>query len=82
MAGGGGGVGQGAWPNGTVTGEGAGKAGRAEGEGGLWVRGEGVATRGRRGRGPAARPGGLLIITGGEGGSGVKLDADHTADLG
>lgn len=35
-----------------------------------------------RGRGPAAFPGGLLIMTGGEGGSGVKLHADHTTDLG
>lgn len=27
--------------------------------------------------GPVALPGGLLIITGGEGGSGAKLEADH-----
>lgn len=37
---------------------------------------------GMSGRGPAAFPGGLLIMTGGEGGRGVKLDADHTTDLG
>lgn len=66
-----------------VTGEGAGNMGGplGDGEGGLWVRGEGAAM-GMRGRGPAAFPGGLLIITGGEGGRGVKLQADHTTDLG
>lgn len=65
-----------------VTGDGAGKLGGplGAGEGGFWVRGEGVA-RGRSGRGPAAFPGGLLIMTGGEGGRGVKLHADHTTDL-
>lgn len=37
---------------------------------------------GKRGLGPAALPGGLLIITGGDGGRGVKLLDDHTTDLG
>lgn len=45
------------------------------------MRGDGAAM-GMSGRGPAAFPGGLLIMTGGEGGKGVKLDADHTTDLG
>jgi len=65
-----------------VTGEGAGNMGGplGDGEGGFWLR-EGVAT-GMRGRGPVAFPGGLLIMTGGEGGKGVKLQADQTTDLG
>lgn len=85
--GGGGGVGQampiGVWLCGMVTGEGAGNIGGPleAGEGGFWVRGEGAAI-GMSGRGPAAFPGGLLIMTGGEGGRGVKLHADHTTDLG
>lgn len=93
VGGGGGGVGQvtppqptpkGVWPccGMMVTGEGAGNMGGplGEGEGGFWVSGEGAAM-GMSGRGPAAFPGGLLIMTGGEGGSGVKLLADHTTDL-
>lgn len=66
-----------------VTGEGAGNIGGplGDGEGGFWVRGEGAAM-GMSGRGPVALPGGLLIMTGGDGGRGVKLYADHTADLG
>lgn len=85
--GGGGGVGQalpiGVWLCRMVTGEGAGNMGGplGAGEGGFWVRGEGAAM-GISGRGPAAFPGGLLIMTGGEGGRGVKLLADHTTDLG
>lgn len=68
---------------GMVTGEGAGNMGGPldDGEGGFWVRGEGAAM-GMSGRGPAAFPGGLLIMTGGDGGKGVKLYADHTTDLG
>lgn len=85
--GGGGGVGQvmlrGGWPCGIVTGEGAGNMGGplGDGEGGFWVRGDGAAI-GISGLGPVAFPGGLLIMTGGEGGNGVKLHADHTTDLG
>lgn len=87
VAGGGGGVGQvvptGVWLCGMVTGDGAGNIGGplGDGEGGFWVRGDGAAM-GMSGRGPAAFPGGLLIMTGGEGGRGVKLHADHTTDLG
>lgn len=87
VAGGGGGVGQailmGVWVCGMVTGDGAGNMGGplGDGEGGFWVRGDGAAM-GMSGLGPAAFPGGLLIMTGGEGGSGVKLHADHTTDLG
>lgn len=87
VAGGGGGVGQ-AIPTGvqlceTVTGDGAGNMGGplADGDGGFWVRGDGVWI-GTSGRGPATFPGGLLIMMGGEGGKGVKLHADHTTDLG
>lgn len=85
--GGGGGVGQampvGVWLCWIVTGEGAGNMGGplGAGEGGFWVRGEGAAI-GTIGLRPAVFPGGLLVITGGEGGSGVKLHADHTTDLG
>lgn len=85
--GGGGGVGQavqrGVWLCGIVTGDGAGNIGGplGDGEGGFWVSGEGAAM-GMRGCGPVAFPGGLLIMTGGEGGNGVKLQADHTTDLG
>ncbi|CAG5950222.1 unnamed protein product [Menidia menidia] len=85
--GGGGGVGQaiprGMWLCGMVTGEGAGNVGGplGNGEGGFWLIGHGVAI-GMRGHGPVALPGGLLIMTGGDGGKGVKLDADQTTDLG
>lgn len=78
VGGGGGGVGQAmptGWPGGAaVTGEGAGNIGGPleDGEGGFWVSGDGAAM-GMRGRGPAAFPGGLLIMTGGDGGKGVKL---------
>lgn len=84
--GGGGGVGQvmptGVWLCGMVRGEGAGNMGGpfGDGEGGFWVSGEGAAM-GMSGRGPVAFPGGLLIMTGGDGGKGVKLHADHTTDL-
>lgn len=87
VAGGGGGVGQ-AIAAGVelceiVTGDGAGNMGGpfADGDGGFWVRGDGVAM-GTSGRGPATFPGGLLIMMGGEGGKGVKLHAGHTTDLG
>lgn len=33
------------------------------------------------GRGPVAFPGGLLIMTGGDGGRGLKLVADQTVDF-
>ena len=33
------------------------------------------------GRGPVALPGGLLIMTGGEGGKGVKLEAEQMVGL-
>lgn len=66
-----------------VTGEGAGNIGGplGDGDGGFWVRGEGAGME-MSGRGPVAFPGGLLIMTGGEGGRGVKLETDHTTDLG
>lgn len=85
--GGGGGVGQviprGVWLCGMVMGEGAGNIGGplGDGDGFFWLSGEDEAM-GMRGRGPVAFPGGLLIMTGGDGGSGVKLDADQTTDLG
>lgn len=41
-----------------------------------WVTGL-EADTGRTGLGPVALPGGLLIITGGDGGSGAKLGADQ-----
>lgn len=45
------------------------------------MRGDGDAI-GMSGLGPVAFPGGLLIMMGGEGGRGVKLQVDHTEDLG
>ncbi len=54
--------------------------GRRDGRGGFL----GERARGRIaiiGRGPVALPGGLLIMTGGEGGRGVKLLAVQTTDL-
>lgn len=44
------------------------------------MRGDGEAM-GMSGLGPAAFPGGLLIMTGGDGGRGVKLQDDQTEDL-
>lgn len=44
------------------------------GDGGIWGPGEETQT-GRTGLGPAALPGGLLIMTGGDGGRGEKLEA-------
>lgn len=72
----------GVWLCVTVRGDGAGYIGGplGDGEGGFCVRGEGAAI-GMSGLGPVAFPGGLLIMTGGDGGSGVKLHADHTTDL-
>lgn len=48
----------------------------AVGDGGIWGTGEETQT-GRTGRGPVALPGGLLIITGGDGGRGEKLEVDQ-----
>lgn len=48
----------------------------AVGDGGIWGTGEETQT-GRTGLGPVALPGGLLIITGGDGGRGEKLEADQ-----
>lgn len=86
VEGGGGGVGQaipiGVWLCWTVTGGGAGNMGRLLwDEVDFWMSGGG-AVMGISGRGPAAFPGGLLIMTGGEGGRGVMLQADDTTDLG
>lgn len=50
------------------------------GDGGFWMRGLGAGMA-MSGRGPVAFPGGLLIITGGDGGSGLKLEADQTVDF-
>lgn len=50
------------------------------GEGGFWESGLGAGIA-IIGRGPVAFPGGLLIMTGGEGGKGVKLLAVQMTDL-
>lgn len=50
------------------------------GEGGFWESGLGAGIA-IIGRGPVALPGGLLIMTGGEGGKGVKLLAVQMTDL-
>lgn len=50
------------------------------GEGVFWESGLGAGMA-ITGRGPVAFPGGLLIMTGGEGGRGMKLLAVQTADL-
>lgn len=65
-----------------VRGEGAGNMGGpfGDGEEGFCVTGEGAAM-GMSGHGPVAFLGGLLVMTGGDGGRGVKLQADHTTDL-
>lgn len=84
---GGGGVGQvgptGVWLCGTVTGDGAGYVGGplGDGEEGFCEMGDRVGMA-MSGLGPAAFPEGLLIMTGGDSGRGVKLHADHTVDLG
>ncbi len=84
--GGGGGVGgkENSWPE---TGDEAwkwsevgGPLGAEIGEGGFWESGLGAGIA-IIGRGPVALPGGLLIMTGGEGGRGVKLLAVQTTDL-
>lgn len=49
----------------------------AAGEGGLGGAGEDTQAAGRTGRGPVALPGGLLIMIGGDGGRGEKLEADQ-----
>lgn len=46
----------------------------------IWVTGLDADT-GRTGLGPAALPGGLLIMTGGDGGRGAKLGADQATGL-
>lgn len=46
----------------------------------IWVAGL-EADTGRTGLGPVALPGGLLIITGGDGGRGAKLGAAQAAGL-
>lgn len=46
----------------------------------VWVTGL-EADTGRTGLGPAALPGGLLIITGGDGGRGAKLGAAQATGL-
>lgn len=48
----------------------------AVGDGGIWGTGEETQT-GRTGLGPVALPGGLLIMTGGDGGRGETLDVDQ-----
>lgn len=50
------------------------------GEGGFWESGLGAGIA-IIGRGPVAFPGGLLIMTGGEGGKGVKLLAVQMTDF-
>ncbi len=57
-----------------------GPLGAEMGEGGFWESGLGAGIA-IIGRGPVALPGGLLIMTGGEGGRGVKLLAVQTKDL-
>lgn len=80
VGGGGGGVGLLLLP--MVTGEGAGNMGGPLGEGEECFCDRGLgAGMAMTGRGPVALPGGLLIMTGGEGGRGLKLVADHTTDL-
>lgn len=57
-----------------------GPLGAEMGEGGFWESGLGAGIT-IIGRGPVALPGGLLIMTGGEGGKGVKLLAVQMTDL-
>lgn len=57
-----------------------GPLGAEMGEGGFWESGLGAGIA-IIGRGPVALPGGLLIMTGGEGGRGVKLLAVQATDL-
>lgn len=52
-----------------------------DGEGGFCEMGDRVGMA-MSGLGPAAFPEGLLIMTGGDSGRGVKLHANHTVDLG
>lgn len=52
----------------------------AVGDGGIWGTGEETQT-GRTGRGPVALPGGLLIIIGGDGGRGEKLEVGQAQDF-
>ena len=80
--GGGANIGEGAWS----LGEGEWSLGDAGwplggvGDGGFCIRGlgDGMAMTGR---GPVALAGGLLIMTGGDGGRGLKLEADQIEDL-
>lgn len=76
--GGGGGGGAGPEVGGGDTGYGteSGSPLGAVGDRGIWGTGEEMQT-GRTGLGPVALPGGLLIITGGDGGRGETLAADQ-----